>query len=188
MNKKEKVIIFVDNSNLFHSFQELNFHCDYDKLKKVITNKRDLIEIILYTGIMYPVKQKDKAWLMKLKELGYTVNTRAIKVAPNGRKIEKRIDVLMAVDIISSAYEVSYDTVVLVSGDGDFVPVVKKLRNLNIKIEVWSFKNLLSEQLKDVVGVSNINYINKIYYKPPFRKDVYSHFALTQLLSIPQNT
>ncbi|GAG58010.1 unnamed protein product, partial [marine sediment metagenome] len=36
-------------------------------------------------------------------------------------------------DIISLAYENAYDTAVLVSGDGDFVPVVKKVKELDKK-------------------------------------------------------
>ncbi len=162
MNSKvEKIIIFVDNSNIFHSFQKLRFHCDYIKLKEVLTGGRNLIDIILYTGIMYPVKKKDKRFLSKLHHLGYNVKTRSIKVAPDGRKVEKRIDVLMAVDIIASVFEIKYDIVVIVSGDGDFVPVVKKLKELNKGIEIWSFKQLLSEQLKSLVG-DNIFYIDDV--------------------------
>jgi uncharacterized LabA/DUF88 family protein len=147
----ENVIIFIDNSNLFHSFQSLNFHCDYSKLKTIITGNRNLIEANLYTGLMYPVREKEKAWFNSLYKMGYTVKTRAIKVTPNGKKIEKRIDVLMAVDIISSAYEKIVDTIIIVSGDSDFVPVVKKLIELRRNVEIWSFKKLLSRQLSEIL-------------------------------------
>jgi uncharacterized LabA/DUF88 family protein len=159
--ENEKIMVFIDNSNLFHSFQKIHFHCDYIKLREVLTAGRKLVDVILYTGIMYPVKTKDKRWLSKLHHLGYSVKTRSVKVAPNGKKVEKRIDVLMAVDIIASVYEKKYDTAVIVSGDGDFVPVVKKLKELNKSVEIWSFKELLSEQLKSLVS-TNIHYIDTV--------------------------
>ena len=168
MTYPDEIIIFLDNSNLFHSFQTLQFHCDYEKLKAVLTGGRKLVEAILYTGIMYPVKPKDKKWLSKLNHLGYTVKTRSVKVAPDGRKVEKRIDVLMAVDIISAAYEKKCDTIVLVSGDSDFVPVVKKLMELNIRAEIWAFKHLFSEQLKDVARDKNVFYLDDILEKIEF--------------------
>jgi uncharacterized LabA/DUF88 family protein len=156
----ENVIIFIDNSNLFHSFQSLNFHCDYNKLKTVITKNRNLIEVNIYTGLMYPVREKEKAWFNSLYKMGYSVKTRAIKVTPNGKKIEKRIDVLMAVDIVSSAYEKTVDTTIIVSGDSDFVPVVKKLIELKKKVEIWSFKKLLSRQLCDLLRSEQVFFID----------------------------
>jgi uncharacterized LabA/DUF88 family protein len=159
--KSENILIFIDNSNLFHSFQFLNFHCDYNKLKKVIAGNRKIIEANLYTGLMYPVRDKDKAWFHSLYKMGYKVKTRAIKVAPNGKKSEKKIDVLMAVDIISSAYEKNADTIIIVSGDSDFVPVVKKLNELRINVEIWSFKKLLSQQLKELIEHGNLCYLDE---------------------------
>ena len=156
----ENILIFLDNSNLFHSFQNLNFHCDYSKLKAVITKDRILLEANLYTGLMYPVRDKEKAWFNSLYKMGYTVKTRAIKVAPNGKKIEKRIDVLMAVDIISSVYEKDVDVIVIVSGDSDFVPVIKKLKNLNKQVEIWSFKNLLSTQISDLLDPDKLYFMD----------------------------
>ena len=158
----QSVIIFIDNSNIFHSFQSLNFQCDYHQLKEIIIGNRNLVEANLYTGIMYPVREKDKDWFSSLNKMGYNVKTRAIKVAPNGKKTEKRIDVLMAVDIISSAFEQNVDTIIIVSGDSDFVPVVKKLKDLNKKVEVWSFKKNLSHQLKDLLDHESIYYIDDV--------------------------
>jgi uncharacterized LabA/DUF88 family protein len=156
----ENIIIFIDNSNLFHSFQSLNFHCDYNKFKKVILGKRNLLEANIYTGLMYPVRDKEKAWFSSLNKMGYNLKTRAIKVAPNGKKVEKRIDVLMAVDIISAAYEKRVDTIIIVSGDSDFVPVVKKLKDLKKSVEIWAFKRLLSQQLIDILDPVNIYLID----------------------------
>ncbi|MFO8018020.1 MAG: NYN domain-containing protein [Promethearchaeia archaeon] len=160
-----KIIIFIDNSNLFHQFQKLKFKCDYKKLKDEIAHGRKIVDARIYTGLMYPVKRKDKAYLSKLGHLGFKVVTRSIKVAPDGRKVEKRIDVLMAVDIMSAVFQRDFDTIVLISGDGDFVPVAKKLNELNTDLEIWSFKDLLSEHLRSVVGNEKCHYIEAILEK-----------------------
>ena len=114
---------------------------------------------------MYPVREKEKAWFNSLYKMGYRVKTRAIKVTPNGKKIEKRIDVLMAVDIISSAYEKIVDTIIIVSGDSDFVPVVKKLIELKKNVEIWSFKKLLSRQLSEILKPIQIFYLDDFLNK-----------------------
>ena len=58
--------------------------------------------------------------------------------------IEKKVDINIAIDIISLAYEDAYDMAVLISGDGDFVPVVKKVKELDKNVEVWAFKYSLA--------------------------------------------
>ena len=47
---------------------------------------------------------------------------------------EKGVDVLMAVDLLVGAYENIYDTAILVSGDGDFVPAIQRVQKLNKKV------------------------------------------------------
>ena len=76
--------------------------------------------------------------------------------------IEKKIDIQIAIDIISLAYENKYDTAVLVSGDGDFLPVAQKLCELSKKLEVWAFKYSLAYVLQEGVGQENIHYLDDI--------------------------
>jgi len=66
---------------------------------------------------------------------GYMIKASFDKIAFKDA-IEKKVDIKIAVDIISLAYENAYDTAVLVSGDGDFVPVVKKVKELDKNLEV----------------------------------------------------
>jgi len=76
--------------------------------------------------------------------------------------IEKKVDIKIAVDIISLAYENAYDMAVLVSGDGDFVPVVKKVKELDKNLEVWAFRYSLANALKEELEDENINYFDDI--------------------------
>jgi uncharacterized LabA/DUF88 family protein len=64
--------------------------------------------------------------------------------------------------MVSLAYENAYDTAVLVSGDGDFLPVVKKVKELDKTTEVWAFNYSLANTLKEELGQENIFYIEDI--------------------------
>ncbi len=90
---------------------------------------------------MSPEKKK---WYEDLSNRsGYVIKASFDKIAFNDT-IEKKIDIKIAIDIISLAYENVYDTAVLVSEDGDFVPVVKKLKELDKNLEVWAFRYSLA--------------------------------------------
>ena len=56
----------------------------------------------------------------------------------------------------------SFDKAILVSGDGDFIEVVRKLKELKKEIEIWSFRESLSKHLKKEAGKNNIHFIEQI--------------------------
>ncbi|GAG63982.1 unnamed protein product [marine sediment metagenome] len=117
---------------------------DYEKLKDIITKRRKLQGIFLYEGVVYPMSQEKKKWYEDLrKRSGYEIKASFDKIAFSDA-IEKKVDIKIAIDIISLAYEDSYDTAVLVSGDGDFVPVLKKVKELDKNMEVWAFRYSLA--------------------------------------------
>ena len=158
----ERVIIFIDNSNIFQGFRKYDIKVDYEKLKNAITRNRELQDIFLYEGVVYPMSPEKKKWYNGLsKKSGYVIKASFDKIATSG-VIEKKVDIKIAIDIISLAYENAYDTAVLVSGDGDFVPVVKKVKELDKDVEVWAFRYSLANALKEELGQENIYYIDDI--------------------------
>ncbi|MFW9830121.1 MAG: NYN domain-containing protein, partial [Candidatus Thorarchaeota archaeon] len=143
----DRIVIFIDNSNIFKGFRKHNIKADYEKLKYIITKNRKLEGLFLYEGAIYPMSPEKKKWYEDLNaKSGYTIRVSFDKIALN-ETFEKKVDVIIAVDIISLAYENAYDTAILVSGDGDFIPVVKKVKELDKKIELWAFKYSLSNAL-----------------------------------------
>ena len=158
----EQIVIFIDNSNIFQGFRKYDIKVDYEKLKNVITKNRKLHEIILYEGVIYPMSPGKKKWYKDLKNnSGYIIKTSFNKIAL-GARIEKKIDIKIAIDMISFAYEKKYDTAVLVSGDGDFIPVVKKLKEMNRNVEIWGFKYSIANALKEELEQENINYLDDV--------------------------
>jgi uncharacterized LabA/DUF88 family protein len=161
----ERIVIFIDNSNIFKGFRKYDVKVDYEKLKNLITRDRNLQNVFLYEGVVYPMSPEKKRWYKELSNRsGYVIKASFDKIASSGA-IEKKIDIKIAIDIISLAYEDAYDTAVLVSGDGDFVPVVRKLKELVKNVEVWAFKYSLANTLKEELGYDNIFYLDDILSK-----------------------
>jgi len=165
----ERVIVFIDNSNIFKGFRKYNIKADYEKLKNFIVRSRELEAIFLYEGAVYPMSPEKKKWYKELTiRSGYIIRTSFDKIASNVAT-EKKVDINIAIDIISLAYENAYDTAVLLSGDGDFVPVVKKVKELNKNMEIWAFRYSLANTLKEELKPGKIFYLDDILSKIKIR-------------------
>jgi len=160
-----RIMVFIDNSNIFKGFAKYKIKADYDKLKKIIMRERNLIEIRLYEGVVYPIEPKKKKWYNDLKNIsGYSVKTSFDKRTEK-EAIEKKIDVKLAIDVIAKAYEDAFDTAIIVSGDGDFLPVIKKLIKLNKNVEIWAFKYSLAKTIEKIVPPENLFYLEEMLSK-----------------------
>jgi len=160
-----RISVFIDNSNIFKGFRKYNIKADYEKLKHIIIGDRELQNIFLYEGVIYPLSAEKKKWYKNLsKKSGYIIRTSFDKIAFNDA-IEKKVDIKIAIDMISLAYEDTYDIAVLVSGDGDFVPVVKKIKTLGKIFELWAFKYSLANTLMEEIDYGRIFYLDNILDK-----------------------
>jgi uncharacterized LabA/DUF88 family protein len=158
----QRVMIFIDNSNIFRGFKKYKIKADYEKLKAIITNERILEGIFLYEGIVYPLSNQKRKWYKDLNNIsGIEVKTSFDKKISH-RPYEKKVDVKIAIDMVSYAYEDAYDIGILVSGDGDFLPVIKKVKSLKKQVEIWAFKYSLAYILKEEVGDENIHYLDDV--------------------------
>jgi len=158
----ERITIFIDNSNIFKGFQKYNIQADYEKLKILITRGRKLDAIYLYEGVVYPMSPGKKSWYEQLTiRSSYIIKVSFDKIVKTGA-IEKKVDINIAIDVVALTYEDVYDTAVLVSGDGDFLPVVKKIKELNKKAEIWAFKYSLANTLRECLEEDRIFYLDDI--------------------------
>jgi len=81
-----------------------------------------------------------KLWYEQLSfRSGYVIKASFDKIVKSGA-IEKKVDIKIAIDVISLAFEDAYDIAVLVTGDGDFLPVGKKVKEMDKKGEKRAFK------------------------------------------------
>ncbi|WP_245817694.1 NYN domain-containing protein [Hydrococcus rivularis] len=141
-----RVAIFIDGSNLFYSALQLGIEINYTKLLHRLTAGAKLLRAFFYTGID-PTNEKQHNFLLWMRRNGYRVITKEITQFPDGSK-KANLDVELAVDMMTLAN--SYDTAILVSGDGDLAYVVNALSYRGVRIEVVSLRSMTSDSLINV--------------------------------------
>ena len=155
-------MIFIDNSNIFKGFKKYKIKADYEKLKSVLLGDRTLNDIFLYEGIVYPMSNKKKKWYNDLKNNSNYKIKASFDKRVSKNTFEKKVDVRIAIDMVSFAYEDAYDTAILVSGDGDFLPVIKKVKELNKNVEVWAFRYSLANVIGEELGEENVFFLDNV--------------------------
>jgi uncharacterized LabA/DUF88 family protein len=72
-----------------------------------------------------------------------------LKKHADGRIKQKGVDTLIAIDMVTKAYQNHFDVAVLLAGDDDFLDVVKAVKNAGKQVFGFYFDQLTSQQLKD---------------------------------------
>ena len=157
----ERVVIFIDGSNLFHAIRYMNIRIDYQKLVDFVREDRKLIRAYFYGAIPQEkdIKKNSPEWesymrqkrfLEELSLQGIKVKLAKLRKLPSGEYVEKEVDIMLATDMLSMAYTNTYDTAVLVSGDSDFSYTVEEVQRIGKRVENASFKRTSSYQLRKV--------------------------------------
>jgi len=164
MSNLERIMIFIDHNNIFHEYSKMKISFDYIKLVNLIKDKFNLVKINFYIGIdptlFSPKRNRQERFLYFLKKQGFIIKRIPLKILPDGRKQEKGIDVLLSIDILKYGYENKYDIGALVSGDGDYEPLLKVLLSMNKKVHICSFRKPLSYRIKKIIDPKDIIYID----------------------------
>lgn len=142
--KEQRVGMVVDIQNLYYSAKVL-----YGKkvnFKNILVDgsaERKMIRAIAY-GIKTLEGQEEK-FFDALEKHGFEVKTKDLQIFPGGAK-KGDWDVGIAVDAIKMSK--SLDTIILVSGDGDYIPVVEYIQNTTgCRVEVIAFQESASAKL-----------------------------------------
>lgn len=142
--KEQRVGVFVDVQNLYYSARYIyKSKVNFRAILKEAMKGRNLIRAIAY---VIKADVKDEAnFFEALKNLGYEVKEKDLQVFPGGAR-KGDWDIGIAMDMIELAPKL--DTVILVSGDGDFVPLVRHLKHaLGCYVEVMAFGKSSSQKL-----------------------------------------
>jgi uncharacterized LabA/DUF88 family protein len=142
--KEQRVGVFVDVQNLYYSARNVyKSKVDFRAILKESIKGKNLIRAIAYV-IRADVKD-EKNFFDALKNIGYEVKEKDLQVFYGGAK-KGDWDIGIAMDLIELAPKL--DTVILVSGDGDFVPLVRHLKHaLGCYVEVMAFGKSSSQKL-----------------------------------------
>lgn len=145
-HKEQRVGVFIDTANLYHSAKNLykrkvNFGA---VLKEALAGRR-LVRCIAY--VITSEGGDEKNFFNALTKLGIETRTKDLQIFSGGAK-KGDWDVGIAVEAIKMAPKL--DAVVLVAGDGDFVPLIEYLQSQSgVQVEVVSFGKSTSGRLKE---------------------------------------
>ncbi|HEY4515949.1 MAG TPA: NYN domain-containing protein [Candidatus Paceibacterota bacterium] len=145
--KEQRVGIFIDTQNLYHSAKNIyNGKVNFGNVLEDTLAGRILVRAIAYAVTTEAGDESE--FLEALERVGIETKTKDLQVFAGGAK-KGDWDVGLAVDCIKFAPKL--DVVVIVSGDGDFVPLVEHLKSEGCQVEIASFGKSTSARLIEAV-------------------------------------
>lgn len=176
MNNFGRAIVFIDNSNIFKNMNAMGqgYRVDWIKL---IQYFEDNMNVQIWDQWFFvaefdePREVQTKFYNM-LHDKGFHVIISTLKnkwvKCPNcdeghHTKIEKGVDVSIAIHILRLLYNNAFDTAILVSGDSDLRGAIEEVKHNGRKIIVASYRDALSS---DIARIANkVIYLDDIANK-----------------------
>jgi uncharacterized LabA/DUF88 family protein len=145
-HKSQRVGIFIDTQNLYHSAKNLyKAKVNFGQVVKEAVAGRNLIRAIAY--VIRTESEEEKGFFEALNKLGIETKVKDIRIFAGGAK-KADWDIGMAIDAVAMGQKL--DTVILATGDGDFVPLVEYLKyTYGVQVEVIAFGKSSSGQLRE---------------------------------------
>jgi len=145
-HKAQRVGVFVDVQNMYYSAKNLfDAKVNFAKVLTDAVSDRQLVRALAY--VVTGPQSGDDNFFNALEKIGFEVRSRDLQVFIGGNK-KGDWDVGICMDAIRMAQNL--DVVVLVSGDGDFVPLISYLKySQGCMVEVMAFTRTASSKLRE---------------------------------------
>jgi uncharacterized LabA/DUF88 family protein len=141
----QRIAVFIDVQNLYHSARNIyQSRVNFKEILKTAVSERSLIRAFAY--VVRTKTGEEKMFFEALTKLGIETRVKDLQEFYGGQK-KADWDVGLVIDAVRIAS--SLDSLVLVSGDGDFAPLVEYLKNQGKRVEVMAFGKSASHFLKD---------------------------------------
>ena len=142
-HKNQRVGIFIDTQNLYHCAKNLyGAKVNFGQVVKDGLLGRSLTRAVAY--VTTTESGDEKNFFEALGKMGIETKTKNLQIFAGGAK-KANWDIDLAIDAIKLAPKL--DAVILVTGDGDFVPLIEYLQNVGCQVEVMSFGKATSAKL-----------------------------------------
>ncbi len=144
---EQRVGVFIDTQNLYHSAKNLyHANVNFGQVVKDAVGERALIRAIAY--VITTEGGEEKSFFDALEKVGIETKTKPLQIFGSGAK-KADWDVGLAIDAVKMAPKL--DSVIIISGDGDFAPLVDYLKtNEGCQVEVVAFGKSTSSKLLEV--------------------------------------
>ncbi|MFC1901238.1 NYN domain-containing protein [Chloroflexota bacterium] len=159
--KTDRLMIFIDGSNLYHSLKSHFKRADIDigRFCNKLLDKRRLIRIYYYNAQVgrreEPERYRDQqTFLNSVSSIPYCELRlgRLVYINwPNSPPYEKGVDIMLTTDLLTHSYKNNYDVAILVAGDSDYVGALQAVKDNGKNVEVALFgKERTSRPLREV--------------------------------------
>lgn len=142
--KDQRVGVFVDVSNMYHSAKNLyGARINFKAILDTVVGDRQLIRAIAYA--VKAGSADEESFFDALEKSGFQIKSKDLQIFMDGTK-KADWDVGLSVDAITLSDHL--DVIIVVSGDGDYVPLVEYLKiNRGCIVEVAAFGKTTSAKL-----------------------------------------
>ena len=145
-HRNQRVAALIDVQNMYHSAKAIyKKRVNFKEVLKSAVADRLLIRAIGY--VIQTETGEERLFFEALSKIGIELKIKDLQIFPDGLK-KADWDVGMAIDGVRLA-DSAIDTLVLITGDGDFIPLVEYLKSKGRKVEVLSFGQSTSSKLKE---------------------------------------
>ncbi len=146
----KKIAVFADVQNIYYTTREAyGRQFDYKKLWQRISAEGDIVSATAYA--IDRGDDKQQKFQNALRKIGFTVKLKPFIQRSDG-SAKGDWDVGITIDVMEAAKNV--DTVVLLSGDGDFDRLMEKIKkDYAVSAEVYGVPALTAGSLIDAASV-----------------------------------
>ncbi len=145
-HKDQRIGVLIDVQNMYHSAKNLyKARVSFREILKTAVAGRKLIRAIAY--VVTTETGEEKAFLEALEKSGIEISSKERQLF---RGVMKKADWDVGMEFDAFELSKKLDRNVLVTGDGDFTPLVEHLKTQGQQVEVIAFSKSASKKLQEM--------------------------------------
>ena len=150
-----RAAVFIDGANLFYTQRHLGWQIDFSRLMAFFMSNYASVQANYYVPASEPVSEENAAFTRVLTAHGYRITSKPVKKIVNKETgvivMKGNLDVELVVDALIGIDQ--FDTFILFSGDSDFLPLLRALKQKGKEVIVYSTHGLSARELLAEPGI-----------------------------------
>lgn len=146
--------VFIDGDWLYTTAQRIGKKVDYSNLIRTLRDKFGKKTRVYFYGAINPKDKRQNIFYKTLKRNGYLIRLERL-IKTEAGFISKGVEIALATDAMQLLS--SFEKFVLVSGDGDFVPLLEKIKKAGVEISVIALPFTAGYFMRKAVGGNFFN-------------------------------
>lgn len=142
----KRCALLVDTDNLLKSARKsYSGNINYQYLAQLVSENKEVVKKIGYLSV-FENQKTINSFIKALKLAGFEVKP-LLAYIHNGRKKVQTAEVPMTIDAITLSPKI--DTIALVTGNGEILPLVQYLKSIGVTVEIYYFSMSTAKKLKE---------------------------------------